>query len=552
MLLLTNGVIATMDPARPLAEAAVVEGGYFAYVGTAASAAAFAARYGGETYETLDLQGRFLMPGFNDSHLHFIHYVKTKLSVDLFGTTSLSQLRQRMEQGLKNMDTCSGRWLLGEGWNQELFTDEQRFPTCRDLDQVSTQVPILILRSCFHVGVLNSKAMELLGINRDTVAQYGIFAEQDPDGAPNGVIKENVLDDIKASLPSVGLEELLERVVSAQHDLFALGLTSIQSDDFKYAPAEAPYALMEGLRNLAESGRLKLRMAEQALLTEPESLSEFFARGGGAYGGSSRFRISTVKILADGSLGARTAFLREPYSDQPGQQGLPIYTCQADLDRLVLESHRHNMPVAVHAIGDGGAEMVLQAVARAREAMPWLSPRHGMVHCQVMDISQMERMKQLGMTAFVQPVFINGDMHIAPSRLGQERLSGAYAWRDMASLGVPLAFGTDCPVEHLNPMEGIYCAVTRRDFQGSGPFLPQQALTPWQALYAYTAGSAYASGEEHIKGSIRPGFLADFVVIDRNLLRCPPEELLDAQVLYTYVGGEQVYHHPDVPCITAT
>ena len=150
MLLLTNGVIATMDPARPLAEAAVVEGGYFAYVGTAASAAAFAARYGGETYETLDLQGRFLMPGFNDSHLHFIHYVKTKLSVDLFGTTSLSQLRQRMELGLQDMDTCSGRWLLGEGWNQELFTDEQRFPTCRDLDQVSTQVPSLILRPEFQ------------------------------------------------------------------------------------------------------------------------------------------------------------------------------------------------------------------------------------------------------------------------------------------------------------------------------------------------------------------------------------------------------------------
>ena len=543
MLLLTNGTIATMDPANPLAEAAVVEGGYFAYVGDRTSAAAFAARYGETGCDTLDLQGRFLMPGFNDSHLHFIHYVKTKLSVDLFGVTSLSQLCQRMTEGLQSLEGCEGRWLVGEGWNQEGFTDQRRFPTCHDLDQVSTQVPILILRSCFHVGVLNSKAMALLGINRDTVGRYGVFAECDPDGAPNGVIKENVLDDIKASLPSLGLEELLQQVLTAQTDLFALGLTSVQSDDFKYAPAEAPYALMEGLRNLAEHGQLKLRIAEQALLPERETLAEFFARGGGEYGGNTRFRISTVKILADGSLGARTAFLKEPYADQPQQRGLPIYADQAELDQLVLESHRHNMPVAVHAIGDGGAEMVLRAVAKARERLPWLQPRHGMVHCQIMGADQMEWMKRLGMTAFVQPVFINGDMHIAPARLGQARLKGAYAWGDMAALGIPLAFGTDCPVEHLNPMEGIYCAVTRRDFQGNGPFLPEQALTPWQAIYAYTAGSAYAAGEEQIKGRIRPGYLADFVVLDRDLLRCAPEELLQTKVLYTYVGGERVYQH---------
>ena len=182
---------------------------------------------------------------------------------------------------------------------------------------MSTQYPILILRSCFHVGVLNSRAMELLGLNRDTVAKYGEFAEVDERGEPNGVVKENVVDDIKAALPSVGLAALLERVVEAQRDLFAVGLTSIQSDDFKYAPEEKPYALMDGLRALAESGRLKLRMAEQALLTEPETLDEFFDRGMADYGASHRFRISTVKILADGSLGARTAFLRGPYTDAP-------------------------------------------------------------------------------------------------------------------------------------------------------------------------------------------------------------------------------------------
>lgn len=544
MLLLTNGIIATMDASRPLAEAAVVDQGHFAYVGSSSDAADFAARFAHGPCEMVDLEGRFLLPGFNDSHLHFIHYVKTKLSVDLFGTTSLADLQQRLRRGLERFDPSSGRWLLGEGWNQEQFTDVRRFPTCHDLDQVSTQVPILILRSCFHVGAMNSKAMALLGIDRTTVERYGVFAERDADGAPNGVVKENVLDDIKASLPSVGLEELLEQTVAAQQDLFALGLTSIQSDDFKYAPEEKPYEMIAGLRRLAENGQFKLRMAEQALLTEPDTLEEFFARGGHQFGGSNRFRISTAKILADGSLGARTAFLQAPYADQPDQTGLPIYADQAELDHLVLAAHRRNMPVAVHAIGDGGAEIVLQAVARARAEIPWLHPRHGLVHCQIMTPDQLERMKQLDMTAFVQPVFINGDMHIAPARLGPDRLKHSYSWGDMAKLEIPMAFGTDCPVEHLQPLEGIYCAVTRRDFQGAGPFLPEQALTPWQALYGYTAGSAYASGEEHIKGQIRPGYLADFVIMDRDLLHCPPEELLSAQVLRTYVDGQCVYRHP--------
>lgn len=540
MLLLKNGVIATMDPARPVAEAAVVEGEYFAYVGDCASAEAFARRFGKAGFETLDLDGRFVMPGFNDSHMHFIHYVKSKLSVDLFGTASLAELLERMRGGLARHDASGGRWLMGEGWNQELFTDGKRFPTCRDLDQITTEYPILILRSCFHVGVLNSKAMELLGLDRDTVARCGVFAERDETGAPNGVIKENVLDDIKASLPSIGLPDLLAQVELAQGDLFAEGLTSIQSDDFKYAPEERPYALMEGLRGAAESGRLQLRIAEQALLTEPEALDAFFARGGAYFGGSARFRISTVKILADGSLGARTAFLRAPYTDAPEQRGLPIYE-QEELDALVRNAHRHGLPVAIHAIGDGGAEMALHAIGLAREQMPWLRPRHGLVHCQVMGADQLRRMAELDVTAFVQPVFINGDMHIAPARLGEERVKHSYAWGDMERLGIHLAFGTDCPVEQFRPLDGIFCAVTRCDFQGNGPFLPEQALSPAQALYAYTSGGAYASGEEQWKGQIKLGMLADFILLDRNLLTCPAEELRSAQVLSTYVGGVCVY-----------
>ena len=188
--------------------------------------------------------------------------------------------------------------------------------------------------------------------------------------------------------------------------------------------------------------------------------------------------------------------------------------------------------------------MVLNAFQRARAELPWLHPRHGMVHCQILSEGQLRRMAELDVTAFVQPVFINGDMHIAPGRLGGKRLAHSYAWGDMARLGLHMAFGTDCPVECFHPLEGVYCAVTRRDFTGNGPFLPEQALTPYQALYAYTAGGAYASGEERIKGRIRSGLLADFLLVDRNLLTCPPEELLSARVLRTYVGGACVFRDP--------
>ena len=545
MLLIRNARIATMDPVRPEAQAAAVEREYFACVGSNEEVEAFVRSHSHGNLQVLDMEGSFLMPGFHDSHMHFIHYVKSRLSVDLFGVTSMESLKARMREGLSRFDPDSGRFLLGEGWNHEQFTDGRRFPTRRDLDEVSPDVPMLVMRACFHIGVLNSRAMQMLGFSRDTVSRWGHFAEVDADGEPNGVIKENLLDEIKASLPSLTLDELMRLTCSAQEDLLSEGLTGIQTDDFKYAPDMQAYALMEGLRARCHDGSLRLRIREQALLPTPEELDEFFLLRAQEMQAGMRFRISCVKLLADGSLGGRTAFLAAPYADEPGTRGLPIYS-QEELDRLVLVSHLHGMPVAIHAIGDQAAHMAIEAVSRAQDAAPWLSPRHGLVHCQVLSPELIGRMSARGIQAFTQPVFINGDMHIALSRLGPERVRNSYAWKSLLGAGVHQSFGTDCPVEHLRPMEGIYCAVTRRDFSGSGPFLPEQALSVSDALYAYTAGSAFAVGEEHIRGKIRPGMLADFIQLDRDLLSCPVSELLDAQVLRTWIGGECVYpvSHP--------
>lgn len=429
---------------------------------------------------------------------------------------------------------------MGEGWNHELFSDEKRFPTRWDLDEVSRDKPIIIMRACFHIGVLNSKAMEILGLDRESAKSYGDFVELDENGEPNGVIKENFLDDTKAKLPSVALAELLDDVVAAQKDLFSLGITSIHSDDFKYAPDNKPYELMEGLAKLSADGRLKLRFSEQALLTEQDTLEDFFAHADKCCFEQRDFRVTTVKLLADGSLGGRTAYMLEPYADMPDNSGLAIYS-QDELNKLALTAQRNNMQLAIHVIGDGAAEMALDAIEYAAKAVPENKLRHGLVHCQVMNRKQLERMAALGVQAYTQPVFINSDMHIAEARLGKERVQSSYSWKSMLDLGIAQSFGTDGPVEGLDPMAGIYCAVTRCDFEGIGPFIPEQAVSVQQALYAYTAAGAYASGDEKIKGKIIPGMLADFVLMDRDLYSCTAEELLQARVLRTWIGGECVY-----------
>lgn len=541
-LWIKNAVIATMDSENPTAQSAVVIGDFFAYVGTESGAEQFLREHPQPELEELDCGGQFLLPGFNDSHMHYMHYVKTKMGADLFGCPSMAELVQRMKDFFENhYDRASGLWVVGEGWNQDHFSDEQRFPTCRDLDAVTTEYPILVMRTCFHVGALNSKAMELLGIDRDTVEKYGEYAERFPDGSPNGVVKEIVLDDIKCNLPAPSLDQLLEKLLECQDDLFEKGITSVQSDDFKYFPDGGAYEMMEKLRRASDRGALKLRMAEQALMYSREEMDTFFDQNGWDDSfGNRAFKISCIKLLADGSLGARTAFMRQPYADDPSTRGLALFP-QEELDAMVCKAHENNMAAAIHAIGDGAIEMCLNAIEKARTSMPHLHPRHGIVHCQITDPRQLERFRELDVTAYIQPVFIDYDMHIVFDRVGHELGDTSYAWKTLIESGVHAPFGTDCPVESFDPLRGIYCAATGKDMKGNGPAWPQQVLSRQQALYGYTAAGAYASHDEQVKGKIRAGMYADFITLDTDLLSCPAEDILTAQVQRTYINGRQVF-----------
>lgn len=528
-----------MDPQLPQGEAFAVDGGVFAFVGSDAETEAFA-KASGKSFETVDLQDQLVIPGLNDSHMHFLHYAIQLLCVDLSGTKSVSDILVRMKRGLK---PDSSDWLIGEGWNQDYFEDDIRFPTRYDLDQVSKDVPILIKRACFHIGILNSAGLAALGLNEETVKQYGEYAETEPSGQPNGIIKENLLDEIKERISCLTKEQMKELIAAAQEKVLGDGLTSVQSDDIGYTPGGDYDLFFSVLRELAEEGRLKLRIGEQTLLQKPEVIQEFFDKGY-VYGGNNhRYRVSCVKVLSDGSLGARTAALRTPYADDPSTQGLLIFT-QEELDSLVLTAQRNGCPIAIHAIGDGAVERCLNAIERARREDPNSKLRHGIVHCQITDQRLLERFCQLDVLAFIQPIFLDYDSRIVAARVGEELARTSYAWKTMMDLGIHASFGTDCPVESYRTMPNIYAAITRQTLSGDDktPFCPEQRVSMEEAIRAYTIEGAYASMEEDVKGSITPGKLADFIVLDQDLFQLSnPEEILNTHVRATYVDGELAY-----------
>ena len=536
-----NGDIRTMDDRQPRAQAALIENGRFAFVGGLKAARVELARRG-ETAREIDLEGRLTLPGFNDSHMHFIHFAKGLMSVDLSGAQSIAEIQARMKKGLEQGLAPEGIWLEGEGWNQDYFTQgEKRFPNRADLDAVCPDKPMMIMRACFHIGALNSAALKALNITRETAPQYGGLAGIGPDGEPDGVIRESLLDDTKAQISSLNLETMKQIILAAQQKALAQGITSIQSDDVGYTPQADYNLLFEAFAQLEAQGQLQIRLSEQCLLQKPELIEEFLDAGYGRWG-SRWLRPSCVKLLADGSLGARTAALRRPYHDDPSTTGLEMFT-QDQLNELVLTCQRRNMPAAIHAIGDRAVEMALDAIENAQLLCPQYRPRHGVVHCQITDQALLRRFRQLDVLAFVQPIFIDYDMRICQDRVGEELTASSYAWRSLYENGVHVSLGTDCPVEKFDTMPNLYCAVARKNVAGGEKqtFLPQEALTMEQALKCYTVEGAYASGEEEEKGSISPGKLADFIVLDRDLFSIPEEEILQTKVLQTWVEGQLRY-----------
>jgi predicted amidohydrolase YtcJ len=515
-------------------------------------------QFRGPSTQITDLHGDFVMPGFNDAHVHLGMAGQIKLSVDLTGTQSLSEMQARIRDA--GEDAAPSAWLTGGGWDHTLWPSKT-LPTRKDLDSVTGARPAVFSRIDGHIVVANSAALAIAGITRDTPDPQGGKIDRDGHGDPTGIIRETAQSLIDKHIPPPDAGQRMKGDLLALHDAAAHGITSVQDnsnwEDFLV------YERVE------QRGELPVRVGEWLPFDASVDTLEMRCK---AHDPSDRMLHTTMlKGFLDGSLGSRTAALNGPYADDPGNSGIPRYE-QQKLNDMAVERARAGFQMGFHAIGDRAVSMALDAFAAAEQSPPRKTsqplpgrnfPVHNNVrravtfqfhdwrnrieHSQVVDPGDFARYKKLGVIASMQPNHLLTDMSWAEQRLGPERAKGSYAWKSFLDAGVPLAFGTDYPVEPITPFRGVYAAVTRMNEAGTMTYHPEQKITIGQALYAYTQGSAYAEFTEQWKGKLAPGYVADFIVLDRDLTRIAPSEILKTRVLRTVVGGRSTYSAAENP-----
>ncbi|MBQ9951144.1 MAG: amidohydrolase [Clostridia bacterium] len=514
----------------PLQQAFVVEDDRFLFAGSDEDALAYSAD------SVVDLGGAFVCAGFNDSHMHLLNFGQTLTIAPLHEHT----------RSLEDMIAClaasrpgRGGWIRGRGWNQDFFTDADRMPNRWDLDKASSEHPVLATRACGHALVVNSKALEILGITAETPQVPGgqIVME---NGQPNGVFFDNAMDLIYSALPAPGKEDVKDMLRAACKALNGYGITSCQSDDYCVFNGLSWKTVNEAYRELEKSGEMTVRVYEQSNFTKVDELAEFVESGHVTGAGSDFFRTGPLKMLGDGALGARTAFMSQPYADDPSTTGLSVFTPE-EFDSLIGYAHSHGMQVAVHCIGDACLDLVLSSIEKANAAHPREDHRHGIVHCQITRPDQLESILKNRLHVYAQSIFLDYDLHIVAQRVGEKLAASSYSWKTLLKNGGTVSNGSDCPVELPRVLGGIQCAVTRCDLSGVGPYLPHEAFTVQEALDSFTKNAAWASFEENSKGQIAPGMLADFTVLGGNPFETDSACIKDIPVLKTFTGGREVY-----------
>lgn len=486
--------------------------------------------------EMIDLEGRTVVPGFNDSHCHALNTGNALACVILHGTTSLAEIIEKGRDFLAKNPLSEGGVLVGRGWNQDYFTDEHRLPTRYDLDKITTEYPVVYTRACGHMLVCNSKALEVAGITRDSQPLPGGELYRFEDGEPNGLFSENASRVIQNIIPVDTAESLSEKLNIAMEYAASLGITTVQTNDIG---RENWRLTNEAFELTFANNPNAIRVYSQNTFADPVTYQSFLDAGHVTGSGTDMFRYGPLKMFVDGSLGARTALMRQPYADDPTTCGVPTIPVP-DFEAMVKMADDNNCQVAVHAIGDGAIEMVLNAYDKVIENGNNKN-RHAVVHAQITDNAMLERFRASDVLAQVQPIFIHYDMNVVAERCGEELASTSYAFGDLYRMGVHTSYGTDSPVENLQPFENLYCAVTRKRLDGARTYREDQCVDIYDAIDQYTIGSAYTEFAENRKGRLMPGFFADFAVLDRNIFTVPSEEIKDVKCVRTVVGGNTVF-----------
>jgi len=488
----------------------------------------------------------FIFPGINDAHVHLGSAGSTKLNVDLTGVQSLAEMLAKIQTFAA--DAPAGHWLTGGNWDHTLWTSKT-LPTRQDLDKVTGDHPTFLDRIDGHISIANTAALKAAAITGKTVPPQGGAIDLDSNGEPTGILRESAQNLIYKVIPPPSHDERLRGDQLAIADALAHGVTSVQDfsdwDDFLV------------YEELEKEGNLNLRITEWLPFKAP--LPDLLKMRAHHDPSDPMLHTGFLKGFMDGSLGSRTAALNAPYADDPGNTGLPQYT-QDQLNKMAVERAQAGFQLGFHAIGDKATSMALDAYQRICESSTLRSEgikvepmvprcstkvaeaaRNRIEHAQVVDPADIPRFKKLGVIASMQPSHLLTDINWAEARLGPQRAAYSYAWKAFLDAGVPLAFGTDYPVEPITPFRGLYAAVTRKNEAGTKTYFPENKLTRGQALYAYTQGSAYAEFAEKHKGKLAPGYDADFIVVDRDLYKVAAPALLHTTVLETFVAGKEVF-----------
>jgi len=516
--------IFTGDATRPWAEALGIKDNRIISVGSNDEVKAACGR-GAQTFE---LPGRLVIPGIVDAHLHFVNFGLYLQRLDLRDLPSIEDCRARVRQAVATRKP--GEWIIGRAWNEHLWK-EQREPVARDLDDIAREHPVMLVRVCGHTVWLNSLAMKLAQIERGTPDPPGARIERHPKtGEPTGLFRE-YRKIIEKHIPPPTLEERKEAALRAQQEALRFGVTGVHSCE--------TLREWEAVAALEAEGKLKLRVHH---LLPPEELDPARSRGIELGKGSERLWFGQVKLFADGSLGSGTALLHEPYTDNPSERGLAALTPKELQERIEL-AYKCGGDVGVHAIGDLAVTNVLHAIGAARMKYPG-ARRDRIEHVQLMHPDDFTAFRDLGVVASVQPVHLLPDMPVAEKKWGMDRCRYSYAWRSMLRAGIRLQFGSDAPVEAIDPLRSVHAAVTRQSLSGAPKdgWFPGERLTVEEVVRAFTQVPAWVSRKEGQLGTLAPGKKADLAIFSRDLFRAAPGDLASAHVEMTMVDGEVLYH----------
>ena len=535
---LKNSVCYTLNKKNDVVEAVLMEDGRITATGTNEEILQMA----DDNTEIIDAEGKTVLPGFYDSHMHLLSYGYSKTMAYLDDCKSIDDVVETLKKYIEDNNIPEGQWVEGRGWNETEYP-EGRVPNRHDLDKVSTKHMITIGRSCSFMCVTNTKALEALGFLDEELpdVEDGTILV-DEEGVPTGVFRAQAKEEVYTRLPKLGVEKIKEAIVKACDLYKTAGITSVETDDFELTRAGTFHDILQAYRELDEEGKLPIRVNQMLYLPEDEQQQDFYKYGYVTGDGSDFFRIGKLHLLADGPLGIRGSALLEPYSDDPttlGENAMP----QADLNRKVKDGYDHGLITVIDSMGDRGVYMALKAYEPIVTAHPDEDLRFGIDHSQITTEGLIEEYARLKVCAGCEFVFVKSDIEIAEDRVGKHRASLSYNWKRFFDNGCVVSAGSDSPVEDFNPMLGIDGAVNRRDWNNlpEEGWFPEQCTTVEQAVSAFTTGAAYANYEEHEKGTIEPGKFADMVILSDDIFNVDKNYIKDIKVEKTILNGKTVF-----------